>query len=325
MTHEAVELDERARVAEPLGPLAREQLPGLALPRDRLLRARVQRLARAAPPATGASRRVVWALLRPSPRGSLPCIRVGGHDAGRPLDDLAVRRARRAGRVLLPALRPPGRRRRRARLGELEGGDALLFASGTARRSRRALALAPAGHDDRARRGRVLRHGHAARARALGARVRRVRPDRTPRPQADLVWVEAPANPLLTQPDWEAVRAHAGLVVCDATVSTPVYLRALDEGADVVVHSATKYLTRPPQRAARRDGHARPRAHGRLLRPADPRRDHGVARRRGGAPRGLETLETRMRRQTETATELARRLDGASRRSSASATPASAG
>ena len=64
-----------------------------------------------------------------------------------------------------------------------------------------------------------------------------------PPPDADIVWVESPANPILTLPDWEALRAHRGLVVCDATVSTPVYLRALDEGADVVVHSATKFLT----------------------------------------------------------------------------------
>src|SRR5262245_66120771 len=62
-------------------------------------------------------------------------------------------------------------------------------------------------------------------------------------PPADVVWLESPANPGLTTPDWEAVRAHGGLVVCDATVSTPVFLRALDEGADVVVHSATKFLT----------------------------------------------------------------------------------
>src|SRR5207244_11289889 len=61
-------------------------------------------------------------------------------------------------------------------------------------------------------------------------------------PAGDIVWVEAPANPLLTVPDWEALRTHPGLVVCDATLSTPVYLRALDEGADVVVHSATKFL-----------------------------------------------------------------------------------
>ena len=68
-----------------------------------------------------------------------------------------------------------------------------------------------------------------------------------PPPPADVVWLESPANPVLTMPDWDAVRAHrdehGSLVVCDATVSTPVFLRALDEGADVVVHSATKFLT----------------------------------------------------------------------------------
>jgi cystathionine gamma-synthase len=129
-----------------------------------------------------------------------------------------------------------------------------------------------------------------------------------PPPPADIVWVEAPANPVLTLPDWEALRAHPGLVVCDATVSTPVYLRALDEGADVVVHSATKYLcgrhdallgatvTRDPARTARllelrgRAGiQAAPDAAAALL-------------------RGLATLEERMRRITASATELARRL-----------------
>ncbi len=49
-----------------------------------------------------------------------------------------------------------------------------------------------------------------------------------PPPDADIVWVEAPANPTLTVPDWDAVRAHDGLIVCDATASTPIYLRALD-------------------------------------------------------------------------------------------------
>src|SRR5438094_7827339 len=52
-------------------------------------------------------------------------------------------------------------------------------------------------------------------------------------PDADLVWVEAPANPVLTMPDWAALRGLRALVVCDATMSTPVYLQALDEGADV--------------------------------------------------------------------------------------------
>ena len=44
MAHEPVELDERARIAEPLGALARQQLALLVLPRHRLLRAGVQRL-----------------------------------------------------------------------------------------------------------------------------------------------------------------------------------------------------------------------------------------------------------------------------------------
>ena len=59
---------------------------------------------------------------------------------------------------------------------------------------------------------------------------------------ADLVWIEAPSNPLLTMPDFEAATAHPGLVVCDATAATPVHLRPLERGCDFVLHSATKYL-----------------------------------------------------------------------------------
>ncbi len=75
--------------------------------------------------------------------------------------------------------------------------------------------------------------------------IRFVEYDQTgPPPDADIVWVESPANPVLTVPDWGVTaEAHPGLVVCDATVATPIFLRALDEGADVVTHSATKYLT----------------------------------------------------------------------------------
>ena len=62
------------------------------------------------------------------------------------------------------------------------------------------------------------------------------------RPDADLVWIEAPSNPLLTMPDFEAAAAHPGLVVCDATAATPVHLRPLEHGCDLVLHSATKYL-----------------------------------------------------------------------------------
>ena len=127
-------------------------------------------------------------------------------------------------------------------------------------------------------------------------------------PPADIVWVEAPANPVLTVPDWDALRAHPGLVVCDATIATPVYLQPLDEGADVVVHSATKYLC----------GHHDALLGATVTRDAEKTARLLELRGRTGlqsAPdaaaallRGLDTLEERMRRITASATELARRL-----------------
>lgn len=63
---------------------------------------------------------------------------------------------------------------------------------------------------------------------------------------ADVVWVETPSNPLLRVTDIAAVAkaAHAvgATVVADNTFATPVLQRPLERGADVVVHSATKYL-----------------------------------------------------------------------------------
>ncbi|MEM9134211.1 MAG: cystathionine gamma-synthase [Actinomycetota bacterium] len=61
-----------------------------------------------------------------------------------------------------------------------------------------------------------------------------------------LVWVETPTNPLLTVVDIEAVaavaaRAGARLVV-DNTFATPYLQRPLEHGADLVVHSTTKYI-----------------------------------------------------------------------------------
>jgi cystathionine gamma-lyase len=62
----------------------------------------------------------------------------------------------------------------------------------------------------------------------------------------DLVWVESPTNPLLKTTDIAALakRAHAvgAKLVVDNTFATPVYQRPLELGADVVVHSTTKYL-----------------------------------------------------------------------------------
>ncbi|HWL43532.1 MAG TPA: cystathionine gamma-synthase [Ilumatobacter sp.] len=61
-----------------------------------------------------------------------------------------------------------------------------------------------------------------------------------------LVWLETPTNPLLTCLDIEAIAevAHArgALVVVDNTFATPFLQNPLAHGADIVVHSATKYL-----------------------------------------------------------------------------------
>ena len=61
-----------------------------------------------------------------------------------------------------------------------------------------------------------------------------------------LVWVESPTNPLLKTTDIRSLvkKAHAvgALVVVDNTFATPVFQRPLELGADLVVHSTTKYL-----------------------------------------------------------------------------------
>jgi cystathionine gamma-synthase len=196
-----------------------------------------------------------------------------------------------------------------AALGELEGGEALLFGSGTAAVTACVLTLARPGTTFALAQGAYYGTGLAlAEFAAWGLRV--VEFDQTGPPPggADVVWLESPANPFLSVPDWEAARAHRGIVVCDATASTPIYLRALDEGADVVLHSATKYLT----------GH-----HEALLGATVTRNPTTAARLRevrgrvglSAAPdacasllRGLRTLDLRMERHTESARELADRL-----------------
>lgn len=61
-----------------------------------------------------------------------------------------------------------------------------------------------------------------------------------------MVWLETPTNPMLTCIDIEAIAAiahsHGALVVVDNTFATPFLQQPLTLGADIVVHSATKYL-----------------------------------------------------------------------------------
>ncbi len=66
------------------------------------------------------------------------------------------------------------------------------------------------------------------------------------RPETRVVWVETPTNPLLRVVDIGAVAAVAhtagARLVVDNTLATPYLQRPLDHGADVVLHSSTKYL-----------------------------------------------------------------------------------
>lgn len=64
--------------------------------------------------------------------------------------------------------------------------------------------------------------------------------------QTKLVWLETPTNPTLKISDIEAIskvaHQYKALVVVDNTFASPVLQRPLDLGADIVIHSATKYL-----------------------------------------------------------------------------------
>ena len=194
-------------------------------------------------------------------------------------------------------------------LGALEGGRALVFASGSAATTAVALGLLAPGVAVAVAEGCYF---------GTTSLLRRFEPwgvevvefDQTGEPPAgaDLVWLEAPSNPFLSFPDLAAAAAHPGIVVVDATASSPVLLRPLEHGADVVLHSATKYL----------GGHSDLLAG--VLATRDEERYTRLKEVRGAtgsiaAPdvaalllRSLKTLELRVRRQSETALELARRL-----------------
>ena len=66
------------------------------------------------------------------------------------------------------------------------------------------------------------------------------------RPETRMVWVETPTNPMLKIVDLQAVSAvakrHGLLMVADNTFASPILQRPLEHGADIVMHSATKYL-----------------------------------------------------------------------------------
>ncbi len=203
---------------------------------------------------------------------------------------------------------PTGVQAERA-LGEREGGEALLFSSGMGAATALVLALLAPGDTIALARdayyGTGVLFGELER---WGLRHVLFDQTRPPPAEADLVWVEAPSNPLLTMPDLDAAAAHPAPVVCDSTAATPVHLRPLERGCDLVLHSATKYL----------GGHhdvllgavvCKSTSHADRLRELRTRT--GIVAAPDAAwllLRGLETLEVRVERQTRTATELAARL-----------------
>jgi cystathionine gamma-lyase len=67
------------------------------------------------------------------------------------------------------------------------------------------------------------------------------------RPTTKIIWVETPTNPLLKVSDLQAIGAIAKekevLFGVDSTFATPVFLRPAEHGADIVMHSTTKYLS----------------------------------------------------------------------------------
>lgn len=129
----------------------------------------------------------------------------------------------------------------------------------------------------------------------------------------DLVWIETPSNPLWRITDIAAVSrlAHAvGAIVCvDSTVATPVFTRPIEHGADIVMHSATKYLNGHSDVNAGALAAARPGAL--WSRIADLRADQGGGLGAHDAwllARGMRTLDIRVRAQATSAALLALRL-----------------
>ena len=194
-------------------------------------------------------------------------------------------------------------------LGELDGGHALLFPSGAGATTALVLSLLRPGATIALAAGGYYGTGVTFRQlERWGLRVVEFDQTGPPPDGVDLVWLEAPSNPFLTVPDLEAAAAHPAPVVVDATASTPILLRPLEHGADFVLHSATKFLT----------------GHSDALLGVVVCADEGAAaqllelRGRTGivaAPdpawlllRGLKTLALRVRHQSESALQLARRL-----------------
>jgi cystathionine gamma-synthase len=195
-------------------------------------------------------------------------------------------------------------------LGELEGGEALLFASGSAAVASLVLAVLEPGATIALAEGAYYGTGVLfSELERWGLRHVEFDQRSAPPEGVDLVWLEAPSNPFLTMPDFAAAKGGGAPVACDATASTPLHLRPLEHGCDFVVHSATKFLA----------GHDDALAGFVVCRRTEDAARLREFRTRTGPVagpdvawlvlRGLATLEVRFARQTESAGVLAERLE----------------
>jgi cystathionine gamma-lyase len=133
-------------------------------------------------------------------------------------------------------------------------------------------------------------------------------------PATKLLWSESPGNPLLSITDIAACAtiAHAAgaLLACDMTLATPALTRPLEMEADIVMHSATKYI----------GGHSDLLGGALVVRDPDlGSRLHWLQNATGSVmgplesflcSRGLKTLDLRVRAQSATALALAEWLRG---------------
>jgi cystathionine gamma-lyase len=137
--------------------------------------------------------------------------------------------------------------------------------------------------------------------------------ERAMRPTTRLVWVETPSNPMLKVFDISAIaaiaKAHGAVLAVDNTFATPMLQRPLELGANLAVHSTTKYL----------NGHSDVIG-GAVVTNDDAlaERLHFVQKAAGGVPspfdcylvlRGLKTLAVRMERHVASARTLAAWLE----------------
>ena len=204
-----------------------------------------------------------------------------------------------------------------------QGHEALLFSSGMAAATTALLALSPGDHVIAPT---VMYHGLRKWLHEVGSHwglevdlvppgdidaiAAAVRPGST-----KLVWVETPCNPTWDITDIAAAAevAHAAgaKLAVDSTVATPVLTRPLTLGADLVMHSATKFL----------NGHSDVLA-GVLVTPRDGdwwQRIHSLRHQNGGVLgpfetwlllRGMRTLYLRVARSCESALAIANHFHG---------------